>query len=337
MERWRPYVVKALTANGLSTSGAMVERVLRQIATESGGNPRAVQGAIGDVNNLSGDLAKGLMQTISATFNAYKLPGHGDIFNGYDNLLAALNYAKHRYGPSLSFLGQGHGYADGGRPRAGEVAWVGERGPELVKFRGGEEVYDHRTSLAMAAGIGARGFAKGTLTAAQKKAAREEAARQREARRREEKRQAAQLSARKDVPADLSAFTKSVTGSASDISRAAAELTKDLKATGGASKTLISSTSKAATRLEGLSKQRDAVSAKIDTAKQAAADQKDSAAAFLGLSNFSGASSIGGLVAGLKDKQAQLKADRAQIDSLTKKGVSKDIISQLVGLAPAPT
>ena len=114
VQRWAGQVKQALAANGLSTSQAMIDKVLRQIQTESGGNEKAVQGAIGDINNITGDLAKGLMQTISATFNAYKFPGHGDIFNGYDNLLAALNYAKSRYGPDLSFLGQGHGYENGG-------------------------------------------------------------------------------------------------------------------------------------------------------------------------------------------------------------------------------
>lgn len=114
VQRWAGQVKQALAANGLSTSQDMIDRILRQIQTESGGNEKAVQGNIGDINNITGDLAKGLMQTISATFNAYKFPGHGDIFNGYDNLLAALNYAKHRYGPSLSFLGNGHGYANGG-------------------------------------------------------------------------------------------------------------------------------------------------------------------------------------------------------------------------------
>lgn len=114
VERWRDDVEKALKKNGLSTSTSMVNKVLRQIATESGGNEKAVQGGYTDVNTLSGDLAKGLMQTISATFNHYKFPGHGNIFNGYDNLLAALAYAKNRYGSSLSYLGQGHGYANGG-------------------------------------------------------------------------------------------------------------------------------------------------------------------------------------------------------------------------------
>lgn len=60
--RWKSQVVDALKANGLSTSSDMVNKVLRQIATESGGNEKAVQGNIGDINNKTGDLAKGLMQ-----------------------------------------------------------------------------------------------------------------------------------------------------------------------------------------------------------------------------------------------------------------------------------
>ncbi len=133
VQRWAGLVKKALSANGLSTSQAMIDKVLRQIQTESGGNEKAVQGGYVDVNTLSGDLAKGLMQTISATFNAYKFPGHGDIFNGYDNLLAALNYAKHRYGPDLSFLGQGHGYENGGIIAAHGLYEIAEGNrPEMV-------------------------------------------------------------------------------------------------------------------------------------------------------------------------------------------------------------
>lgn len=133
VKRWRPVVRKALHKNGLSTSPAMIAKVLRQIQTESGGNPRAVQGNIGDINNKTGDLAKGLMQTISATFNAYAFPGHHNIFRGYDNLLAALNYAKHRYGSNLSFLGNGHGYANGGLINQHQMIEVAENNqPEMV-------------------------------------------------------------------------------------------------------------------------------------------------------------------------------------------------------------
>lgn len=109
--RWRPEVNAALAANNLSQ--ALADKVLRQIATESGGNP-TIRQKIWDINMAQGDPAEGLMQTIPPTFNRWKFPGHNDILNGYDNLLAALNYAKHRYGPNLNGLGEGHGYDSGG-------------------------------------------------------------------------------------------------------------------------------------------------------------------------------------------------------------------------------
>lgn len=115
VQRWAGVIRKALSKNGLPSNGTYTNAWLRQVQTESGGNENAVQGAIGDINNQTGDLAKGLLQTISATFNAYKFPGHGNIFKGYDNALAAIHYAKSRYGSSmLSVIGHGHGYANGG-------------------------------------------------------------------------------------------------------------------------------------------------------------------------------------------------------------------------------
>ena len=128
VERWRSLAKKALAANHLSTSKSMVDRILRQIATESGGNPKAIQGNIGDINNRTGNLARGLMQVIPPTFNAYKFPGHNDPFNGYDSLLAGINYAKHTYGPSLSWLGHGQGYEHGGLINQHQIAELGENG-----------------------------------------------------------------------------------------------------------------------------------------------------------------------------------------------------------------
>ncbi|KAF0365222.1 transglycosylase SLT domain-containing protein [Pediococcus acidilactici] len=110
VERWKPDVKSALDKLGLSTSSSMIGRVLRQINTESGGNPKAMGGTDG----LADGHAMGLMQVKPGTFSAYHLPGHDDIWNGYDNMLAGLNYAKHRYGSGLSFLGNGHGYENGG-------------------------------------------------------------------------------------------------------------------------------------------------------------------------------------------------------------------------------
>ena len=130
--RWRDAVKKALSMNHLSTSDSMVNRVLRQMATESHGDPHARQPGSDPDGDGSGP-ALGLMQTKRGTFEANKFPGHGNIWNGFDNLLAALRYAKAKYGSSLYYLGQGHGYARGGIISKPEVATIGEgNAPESI-------------------------------------------------------------------------------------------------------------------------------------------------------------------------------------------------------------
>jgi len=118
-----------LSKLGLSTSGSMVSKILRQIQTESGGNAKAIGGNDG----LADGNATGLMQVKPGTFRAYAVDGHNNIMNGYDNILAGLNYAKARYGSDLSFLGQGHGYANGGLITKHQIAEIGEGNqPEMI-------------------------------------------------------------------------------------------------------------------------------------------------------------------------------------------------------------
>lgn len=152
---WSGDVKRALEQLGLSTSDGMVQKVLRQIQTESGGNA-SIRQQIVDANS-GGNEAQGLMQVTPSTFNAFKLPGHGNILNGYDNILAGINYAKERYGSDLGYLGQGHGYANGGLITKHQIAEIGEGNkPEMIipldgmKSSRGFELLG-KTAVAMAA------------------------------------------------------------------------------------------------------------------------------------------------------------------------------------------
>lgn len=135
VKRWTSQLKRALKMNGLPASGAYVNAWLRQIATESGGNEKAVQHGYTDINTLTGNLATGLLQTIRPTFDAYKFKGHGNILNGFDNMLSAIAYAKSRYGAKdmLKVIGHGHGYANGGLVTSHQLAEIGEGNkPEMV-------------------------------------------------------------------------------------------------------------------------------------------------------------------------------------------------------------
>ena len=112
--RWRESVVRALNANGIEPNDFRVSKILATIQRESGGDPNVQNNW--DSNARAGTPSIGLMQTIGPTFNAYKHPGHNNIRNGYDNLLAAINYIKHRYGTSDAAFNRvaAYGYANGG-------------------------------------------------------------------------------------------------------------------------------------------------------------------------------------------------------------------------------
>lgn len=109
VERWRSVILKAAATMKESVSPAEVNGILAQIKRESGGNEKIVQSsAVWDVNTAAGNPARGLLQYIPQTFNAYKVKGHNNIYSGYDQLLAFFNnttwrrdlpYGRRGWGP----------------------------------------------------------------------------------------------------------------------------------------------------------------------------------------------------------------------------------------------
>ncbi len=304
VKRWSKVVLQALKMVGQPAS--LLPVVLRRMNQESGGNPRAINNW--DINAKNGDPSRGLMQTIGSTFNAYagKLRSRG-IYDPLANIYASMRYALDRYGSLAAAYNRAGGYASGGRPKRGEIAWVGERGPELVRFGGGDtEVFDHRTSLQMAAGATARGFAKGTSG----------------------------TKARRELPGDLKAWTKALAGSASQIKSAAKSLSTDLKAAGGAGRRLAKTTDATAKKLVGLAAKRDAVRKKIAAANSFIGEQKTAASDYIAVSQLGESTSVSDVISGLKTRQDTTASYQRSIAALKKKGLNDTYLKQLIGMGP---
>ncbi|WP_244305192.1 transglycosylase SLT domain-containing protein [Kitasatospora cheerisanensis] len=62
-----------------------------------------------DSNAKKGTPSIGLTQMIEPTFRAYALPGHKDIRNPVDNLIASSRYCDARYG-SMDNMAAARGY-----------------------------------------------------------------------------------------------------------------------------------------------------------------------------------------------------------------------------------
>ncbi|WP_327377667.1 tape measure protein [Streptomyces sp. NBC_01216] len=139
-------IAKAMSLTGVGGS-KWSDGIATIIRRESGGNARAVNDW--DSNAVVGNSSKGLMQVVPTTFKAYHQSGTSwDIFDPVANIAAAINYIKARYG-DISRVQQADptkppkGYWTGTQYASPGLALVGERGPELVNFRGGERVYNN--------------------------------------------------------------------------------------------------------------------------------------------------------------------------------------------------
>jgi hypothetical protein len=110
---WIHQATDILRANGMPVNNADVQLIATIIQHESGGDPSAVN--LWDGNAQAGHPSIGLMQCIDTTFDAYKLPGHNNIENPVDNIIAGVRYAVARYGslsnvPGIASLSQGGSY-----------------------------------------------------------------------------------------------------------------------------------------------------------------------------------------------------------------------------------
>lgn len=89
--KWRSTIVKAARKMKVNPTNAQINGIIAQIQRESGGDAGITQGNIGDINNLRGTPAQGLLQYVPSTFRSYAVKGHGNIKSGYDQLLAFFN------------------------------------------------------------------------------------------------------------------------------------------------------------------------------------------------------------------------------------------------------
>ena len=131
-ERWGEDIKKAAETMHTSVTPTEIRKIISMIAGESNGNPRVTQPGADPDGDGSGP-ARGLLQYKTSTFNHYKVKGHGNIYHGWDQLLALFNDSNWR---NDIHFGAGWGptgakrFADGGL--ANEPSIFGEAGPEMA-------------------------------------------------------------------------------------------------------------------------------------------------------------------------------------------------------------
>jgi uncharacterized protein YukE len=96
VQGWIDQATDVLHQQGYTDAQIDRDAIATIIRYESNGNPSAVNGH--DSNAARGNHSAGLMQTIPPTFRHYALPGHTQILNPVDNIIAGVRYAVDRYG-----------------------------------------------------------------------------------------------------------------------------------------------------------------------------------------------------------------------------------------------
>lgn len=147
--KWASVIAQALKMLHLPSSWNKPTQTL--IDRESGGNPRAIN--LWDSNAKAGTPSKGLMQVIPPTFIANHYPGHNDIYNPLDNILAGLTYIRRHYG-SIFNVQQAVGSTPRGYDNGGWL-YPGMGGVNMTTKP--EMVLNHAQGLALKERISAGG------------------------------------------------------------------------------------------------------------------------------------------------------------------------------------
>jgi SLT domain-containing protein len=306
--RWTPQVKMALAQLGLPASA--LDLVLHRIQVESGGNPKAINNW--DINAKNGVPSQGLMQTIPPTFNSYAGPYRSrGITDPMANIYAGLNYAVHRYGSGwMKALSGNKGYAKGTDGAAPGWAWVGEQGPELVKFKGGETVLNARDSLA-ASGNVKRGYASGTTNSGLYKATIGSVS---------------QLNTAIGKMRDLisKAFSAELIskGRFGSLSKWLEKENKALTKAANKRADIAKKIKEANDRLTNLRKERDEMASNLS-------GQVSGGTPLTAAFNGGGGVTATSALAGLKDRLKAINDFKKNLAALTKKGYSKEIINEV--------
>jgi hypothetical protein len=323
---------------------------------ESGWNERAL-------NKASG--AYGIPQSLPAS----KMASAGGDWktNPATQIKWGLSYIASVYGNPVNAYSKWlsrspHWYAKGTGGAAPGLAWVGEKGPELVSFKGGETVWNHSDSMSMAKanGIKLPGYASGTINnaadrvrrdrqrvedakdavAAAKRRHKGVAAAEKRLKAAEKELQAANIALRNAQRNAKTSISNTIatglqktlsTGTASAIASAIKSLATKLLNAGfsGTARGVMSRGSK----LESLANKRAAVQQTIATANQYASDQASNIRDFLSISGTS-ATSIGDLISQMGAGQKTASSLVSLTKSLKARGASKDLLAQLAEAGP---
>ncbi|MEV0472323.1 transglycosylase SLT domain-containing protein [Streptomyces prunicolor] len=313
--RWTPQVKMALAQLGLPASA--LDLVLRRIKVESGGNPKAINNW--DSNAKAGHPSQGLMQTIPSTFAAYAGPYRSrGITDPMASIYAGLNYAVHRYGSGWQKALSGtKGYASGTSGADRGWAWVGEEGPELVNFKGGETVLNHPDSMVTSVKV-LKGYASGTGTKRTTGIAADA-----------EKGVSSLNSAVKKLYQIITqAFTSDRIGSGT-----ANSLNKWLDGENKKLQKLVKERAGLAPKLKEANAKLAQVKKDESEMASSISDKAKGLRSLTSIFNSDGVS-VSSAISGLKQRLAAIKTFQANISTLTKRGFSKEIIAEIAQAGP---